>query len=117
MADEKRLVIRYNTNANMSRGKMAAHAVHAALKLYGIEYDHPVIVLGGKPREIVADHDVHVRDQGRTELEPGTLTAGARWETADGARCTQEEAPRMGAGNVRRWRRGVLHGLRWHIDI
>lgn len=79
---EKRLVIRYNTNANMSRGKRAAHAVHAALKLYGIEYDHPVIVLGGKPKEILDESicEVHVRDQGRTELEPGTLTAGASWE-------------------------------------
>lgn len=76
---EKRLVIRVNSNAKMSRGKAAAHAVHAALKLYGIEYDHPVIVIGGKPDEILAQN-VHIRDAGRTELEPGTLTAGASWE-------------------------------------
>jgi PTH2 family peptidyl-tRNA hydrolase len=76
---EKRLVIRVNSNAKMSRGKAAAHAVHAALKLYGIEYDHPVIVIGGKPDEIL-EQTVYVRDAGRTELEPGTLTAGASWE-------------------------------------
>lgn len=78
-APERRLVIRVNSNAKMSRGKTAAHAVHAALKLYGIEYEHPVIVIGGKPDEILAQ-TVHVRDAGRTELEPGTLTAGASWE-------------------------------------
>lgn len=81
-APERRLVIRVNTNTKMSRGKAAAHAVHAALKLYGIEYDHPVIVIGGKPDEILAQA-VHVRDAGRTELEPGTLTAGASWEYKD----------------------------------
>ncbi|MFN3007766.1 hypothetical protein [Mycolicibacterium wolinskyi] len=81
-APEKRLVIRVNSNAKMSRGKAAAHAVHAALKLYGIEYEHPVIVIGGKPDEILAQ-TVHIRDAGRTELEPGTLTAGASWEWRD----------------------------------
>lgn len=81
---EKRLVIRVNSNAKMSRGKAAAHAVHAALKLYGIEHEHPVIVIGGKPDEILAQ-TVHVRDAGRTELEPGTLTAGASWEWGDPA--------------------------------
>ena len=83
-APERRLVIRVNSNAKMSRGKAAAHAVHAALKLYGIEYEHPVIVIGGKPDEILAQ-TVHVRDAGRTELEPGTLTAGASWEYKDQA--------------------------------
>jgi len=81
MDPEKRLVIRINSNTKMSRGKAAAHAVHAALKLYGIEYDHPVIVIGGKPDEILAQ-TVHVRDDGRTELSPGTLPAGASWEYA-----------------------------------
>ena len=76
---ETRLVIHYNTNLNWSKGKMAAHAVHAALKLYGIEYDHPVIVLGGSPAKILAQ-DVYVRDEGITELVPGTLTTGASWE-------------------------------------
>ena len=78
-ASEKRMVIRINSNATMSRGKAAAHAVHAALRLYGIEHTHPVIVIGGKPDEILAQ-TVHIRDAGRTELEPGTLTAGASWE-------------------------------------
>ncbi|OBF31124.1 hypothetical protein A5719_04570 [Mycolicibacterium peregrinum] len=88
-APERRLVIRVNSNAKMSRGKAAAHAVHAALKLYGIEYEHPVIVIGGKPDEILAQ-TVHVRDAGRTELEPGTLTAGASWEYKDR---TEPDAP------------------------
>ncbi len=88
-APERRLVIRVNSNAKMSRGKAAAHAVHAALKLYGIEYEHPVIVIGGKPDEILAQ-TVYVRDAGRTELEPGTLTAGASWEYKDR---TEPDAP------------------------
>ncbi|MGV0779933.1 hypothetical protein [Mycolicibacterium sp. XJ775] len=88
-APERRLVIRVNSNAKMSRGKAAAHAVHAALKLYGIEYEHPVIVIGGKPDEILAQA-VHVRDAGRTELVPGTLTAGASWEYKDR---TEPDAP------------------------
>lgn len=88
-APERRLVIRVNSNAKMSRGKAAAHAVHAALKLYGIEYEHPVIVIGGKPDEILAQ-TVHVRDAGRTELVPGTLTAGASWEYKDR---TEPDAP------------------------
>lgn len=46
---EKRLVIRINANTKMSRGKAAAHAVHAALKLYGIDHHHPVIVIVESP--------------------------------------------------------------------
>jgi peptidyl-tRNA hydrolase, PTH2 family len=77
------LVIRYNADADMSRGKMASHAVHAALKLCGIDDDHPIVVIGARPRDVL-DQEVYVRDEGCTELEPGTLTAGASWEWADG---------------------------------
>lgn len=76
---QRRLVVRINNNAKMSRGKAAAQAVHAALALYGIEQDYPVIVLGGKRHEIEAC-EVTVADAGRTEVTPGTLTAGASWE-------------------------------------
>lgn len=64
-----------NTNANMTRGKAAAHAVHAALIAFGVHPDVPVVVLGGKPADIEKMRTA-VRDAGRTELEPGTLTAG-----------------------------------------
>ncbi len=76
---ERRLVIRVNSNVTMSRGKAAAQAVHAALALYGIEQDYPVVVLGGKRHEIEAC-EVTIADAGRTEVTPGTLTAGASWE-------------------------------------
>lgn len=64
-----------NTNANMTRGKACAQAVHAALMAFDVPHGR-VVVLGGKPSEIEA-MTVQVRDAGRTELEPGTLTAGA----------------------------------------
>lgn len=75
----ERLVIRVNSNVSMSRGKFAAQAVHAALMLTGAHHGGPVIVLGGKPGEVEAC-EVVVRDAGRTEVAPGTLTAGASWE-------------------------------------
>jgi PTH2 family peptidyl-tRNA hydrolase len=75
----QRMVILVNSNAKMSRGKFAAQAVHAALILRGVHHGGPVIVLGGKPAEI-EDMPTVVHDAGWTELEPGTLTAGARWE-------------------------------------
>jgi PTH2 family peptidyl-tRNA hydrolase len=64
-----------NSNANMTRGKACAQAVHAALIAFDIPHGR-VVVLGGKPAELEA-MSVQVRDAGRTELEPGTLTAGA----------------------------------------
>jgi peptidyl-tRNA hydrolase, PTH2 family len=67
--------IRINTNLSMSRHKAAAQAVHAALAAFGIEHGR-VVVLGGRPDEVRA-MDVVVHDAGRTEVEPGTLTAGA----------------------------------------
>jgi PTH2 family peptidyl-tRNA hydrolase len=74
MADDK-LRIFMNTNITMSRGKYAAHAVHAALTAFGVHPDIPVVVLGAKPRDIEAMR-VSIHDHGTTELEPGTLTAG-----------------------------------------
>lgn len=74
-----RMVIYMNGNASMSRGKYAAQAVHAALMLAGVHHGGPVVVLGGKPRDI-KDMPIVVHDAGHTELEPGTLTAGAEWQ-------------------------------------
>lgn len=73
---EQRLVIRLNSNVKMSRGKAAAQAVHAALELVGAHPHTPVIVLGGSASDVL-ECEVQVRDAGRTEVEPGTLTAGA----------------------------------------
>lgn len=64
-----------NSNVKMSRGKYAAQAVHAALKAAGVPHGR-VVVLGGNQGDITA-MDVTIRDAGRTEIEPGTLTAGA----------------------------------------
>jgi PTH2 family peptidyl-tRNA hydrolase len=70
-AGAQRLVIRVNTNANMSRGKYAAQAVHAALYAVGAHPGVPVVVLGaGHPQIETMPHVV--RDAGRT--------AGAEWE-------------------------------------
>lgn len=77
--DERRLVILVNDRVRMSRGKYAAQAVHAALLALGVHPGVPVIVLGGSPAEI-AEMKTTVRDAGRTEIEPGTLTAGTDWE-------------------------------------
>jgi PTH2 family peptidyl-tRNA hydrolase len=70
---EVRILI--NTNVTMSRHKAAAQAVHAALAAFGIEHGR-VVVLGGRPDDVRA-MDVVVHDAGRTEVDPGTLTAGA----------------------------------------
>lgn len=74
-----RLVVFVNTGPKMSRGKYAAQAVHAALSLLGAHHGGPVIVLGGNPAQ-VKGCEVVIHDAGRTEVEPGTLTAGARWD-------------------------------------
>lgn len=78
MTEQPKLKIFMNTNIKMSRGKYAAHAVHAALTAAGVHPDIPVVVLGGKPRDI-EKMNTSIRDAGRTELEPGTLTAGTDW--------------------------------------
>lgn len=80
--DEQKLRIFYNTNIAMSRGKLAAHAVHAALTAFGVHPDIPVVVLGAKPR-VIEQMRTHIRDAGRTELEPGTLTTGTDYVPAD----------------------------------
>ena len=72
---EEKLVIRVNSDAKMSRGKYAAQAVHAALTALGVHPRIPVIVLGGKRSEIEQMSTV-IQDAGRTEVEPGTVTAG-----------------------------------------
>lgn len=64
-----------NTNVKMSRHKVAAQAVHAALQAFDIPHGR-VVVLGARPDEVAA-MDVVIRDAGRTEVEPGTMTAGA----------------------------------------
>ena len=73
--DPPEVRILVNTNVSMSRHKAAAQAVHAALAAFGIPHGR-VVVLGGRPDEVAA-MDVVVRDAGRTEVAPGTLTAGA----------------------------------------
>lgn len=61
---------------SISPGKLAAHAAHAALAAYGIRYEHPIVVLMGSKSKIEA-MPVAIRDAGKTELEPGTITTGA----------------------------------------
>ncbi len=64
-----------NSNVTMSRGKAASQAVHAALMAFGVPHGR-VVVLGARPEEVAAMDHV-VRDAGRTEVEAGTMTAGA----------------------------------------
>lgn len=74
--DEPRLLIRVRSDVKMSRGKYAAQAVHAALQAMGVHPGTPVVVLGGTEDEVLA-MPTQIVDAGRTEIEPGTLTAGA----------------------------------------
>lgn len=87
---DERLAIYLNTNITMSRGKAAAHAVHAALTAFGVHHGGPVIVLGSKPRDIEKMR-VAIRDEGRTELTPGTLTAGTDWAPLWPAKAAQTQ--------------------------
>jgi PTH2 family peptidyl-tRNA hydrolase len=74
LGDERLTIL---ANSNVSRGKFAAAAVHAALMHYGIPHG-AVIVLGASANQIERDCELVVRDAGRTEVEPGTVTAGMR---------------------------------------
>ena len=74
--EEDRIVI--HANSNVSRGKFAAAAVHAALTAAGVHPGQAVIVLGAKPRDIEHLGTV-IHDAGRTEVEQGTVTAGTDW--------------------------------------
>lgn len=76
-ATEERLTIL--ANSDVSRGKYAAAAVHAALNHYGIPHG-AVIVLGARPGQIEEECDLVIHDAGRTEVKPGTVTAGVRRE-------------------------------------
>ena len=64
-------------NSNVSRGKFAAAAVHAALAYYGIPHG-AVIVLGASPGVIADECEIVIHDAGRTEVTPGTVTAGIK---------------------------------------
>ena len=79
--EEPKVRIVVNSNSNMSRGKYAAAAVHAALTAAGVHPGLPVIVLGGQRDDVVRMRTV-IRDAGRTEVEPGTPTAGTDWAPA-----------------------------------
>lgn len=74
-SENSKIRVIVNTNAKMSRGKLAAHVAHAVLTAAGVHPDVPIVVLGGKPRDI-EQMSTFIRDNGKTELEPGTITAG-----------------------------------------
>jgi len=80
--DSTRIVVYLNKNVDMSPGKAAAQAVHAVLTLLGIHPGFPVVVLRGSKRTVLAQ-EATVLDAGRTEIAPGTLTAGASFEFSE----------------------------------
>jgi PTH2 family peptidyl-tRNA hydrolase len=70
------------SNSQLSRGTAAA-AVHAALRHHAVEHG-VVVVLGARPGQIEEECDLVVRDAGRTEVKPGTVTAGVWARTRPG---------------------------------
>lgn len=68
-------------NSNVSRGKFAAAAVHAALNHYGVPHG-AIVVLGARPGQIEEQCDLVIHDAGHTEVKPGTITAGVRRDEA-----------------------------------
>lgn len=86
MSEEERLTI--YASSNVTRGKAAAAAVHAALMHYGIPHG-AVIVLSVSPSQIERGCEIVVRDAGRTEVEPGTVTAGLPNRTTGAAEAQQ----------------------------
>lgn len=90
MSDEtKRLVIVYRNNLKMSRGKIAAQAVHAALaysQTWPVDMHQKVVCLGlneGPFNSLVLSKDrgVAIKDRGDTEVPRGTVTCLAFEDT------------------------------------
>lgn len=75
---EPKLRVLVSADASMTRGKYAAQAVHAALTALDVHPGVPVVVLGASRAEIEQQRVV-IRDAGRTEVAPGTVTAGTDW--------------------------------------
>ena len=77
MSEKKEERLTILAKHGMSHGKYAAAAVHAALNYYGIKHG-AVIVLGAKSKEIeeTCIEGSVIHDAGRTEVDPGTVTAG-----------------------------------------
>jgi PTH2 family peptidyl-tRNA hydrolase len=73
--EKPELRILVNGDVTMSRGKACAQAVHAALEAFGVPHGRVVVLTGS--RSEVAAMDVVIYDAGLTEIEPGTMTAGA----------------------------------------
>ena len=72
-APEVRILL--NRDVAMTRGKACAQAVHAALRAFDVPHGRLVVLAGS--RDQVAAMPVVIHVAGLTEVEPGTMTAGA----------------------------------------